>query len=340
MKNKFLISHACKLHAWVVPIVIFVLCSCSNDVNIISDFPINQKLKGHHIKALDSLYNAYSIMKLDDKYILTLKSKDNFLCVCDKDFHVMNKCLKRGHGSREWIAPLVTGQCTYIKGEIYAYVLERGANKLFAVNFNSRSDDPIEIENFSKERLYGINYVYRTEEKKYIGSKLVELAELFTYDAKSGISHLIQLPSMDPSLFSANKFELSQTIASYSHAQRKLAVAYFSFPIIHILNDNGENSITLQLEKNMPEYTRKNAFSPHSYVVDICSTKDYIYILYNNPSLKQRMNILVIRWSGTAVARYDVPRLTCFTVDEDNQRFIGILEDDTNGVGFEFKYKL
>ena len=309
MKNKFLISHACKLHAWVVPIVIFVLCSCSNDVNIISDFPINQKLKGHHIKALDSLYNAYSIMKLDDKYILTLKSKDNFLCVCDKDFHVMKKCLKRGHGSREWIAPLVTGQCTYIKGEIYAYVLERGANKLFAVNFNSRSDDPIEIENFYKERLYGINYVYRTEEKKYIGSKLVELAELFTYDAKSGISHLIQLPSMDPSLFSANKFELSQTIASYSHAQRKLAVAYFSF-------------------------------SPHSYVVDICSTKDYIYILYNNPSLKQRMNILVIRWSGTAVARYDVPRLTCFTVDEDNQRFIGILEDDTNGVGFEFKYKL
>lgn len=339
MKINSLFSHACKLRAWVMLITIFVCGACSNDIKIISDFPINQKLNGHHIKALDSLYNAYSITKLEDKYLLTLKGEDNFVCICNNNFRIIKKCLKKGHGSNEWIAPLVTGQSTNIKGETYAYVLERDKNKLYAININSLLDTPIKIEDFSDKQLYGINYVYRTEDQKYIGSKLVELAEQFTYDTKNNITQPIRISSMDPSMFSANKFELSQTLATYSNARRKLAIAYFSFPVIHILDDNGKKSITLQLEKNMPKYTRKNAFSPHSYLVDICSTRDYIYILYDNPEYKQGMNILVISWSGTAVARYDVPRLTCFTVDEDNRRFIGIQEDDTKGVGFEFKYK-
>ncbi|WP_333615421.1 hypothetical protein [Bacteroides pyogenes] len=340
MKISSQFSHACKLHAWVMPIIIFVFCACSNDIKIISDFPINQKLKGRQIKALDSLYNAYSIIKLDSKYLLTLKGEDHFVCICDSNFRIIKKILKKGHGSNEWIAPLITGQSTNIKGETYAYVLERGENKLYAININSLSDTPIRIKDFSNKQLHGINAVYRTEDKKYIGSKLVELAELFTYDARNDIAQPIRIPSIDPSVFSANKFELSQTLTTYSNVQRKLAVAYFSFPVIHILDDDGENSITLQLKKDMPKYTRENAISPYSYLVDICSTKDYIYILYDNPEYKQRMNILVISWSGTAVALYDVPRLTCFTVDEDNKRFIGIQEDDTKGVGFEFKYKL
>ena len=73
MKINSLFSHACKLRAWVMLITIFVCGACSNDIKIISDFPINQKLNGHHIKALDSLYNAYSITKLEDKYLLTLQ---------------------------------------------------------------------------------------------------------------------------------------------------------------------------------------------------------------------------------------------------------------------------
>src|SRR3712207_537511 len=79
MKISSQFSHACKLHAWVMPIIIFVFCACSNDIKIISDFPINQKLKGRQIKALDSLYNAYSIIKLDSKYLLTLKGEDHFV---------------------------------------------------------------------------------------------------------------------------------------------------------------------------------------------------------------------------------------------------------------------
>lgn len=340
MKVKSLFFHACNLHAWIILIIICVCYACSNDTRIISEFPINQKLKGRPIKALDSLYNAYSIIKLDNKYLLTLKGEDKFLCICDNNFHIIKKCLKKGHGNNEWIAPLITGQSTYIKGETYAYVLERDKNKFYAVNINSLSDTRIKIEDFSSKQLYGISYVYRTEDKKYIGSKLVDLAELFTYDSRNNITQPIRISSMESSMFSANKFELSQTLATYSNAQRKLAVAYFSFPIIHILDDNGEYSITLQIEKNIPKYTNKNAIFPHSYLVDICSTKDYIYILYDNPKNKHGMNILVISWSGTAVARYDVPQLTCFTVDEDNKKFIGIQEDDTKGVGLEFKYKL
>lgn len=339
MKIRNSVLHACNLHALVVPIIIYIFCACSNDTKVILDFPINQKLMGRQIKAWDSLYNAYSIIKLDDKYILALRNDDNFVCICDDNFRIIKKYLRKGHGHNDWLAPLVTGQSTYIEGETYAYVLERGENKLFAVNLNSLSDTPIKIEDFSDKQLYGINYVYRTEDKKYIGSKLVELAELFTYDAKKNITQPIRIPSMDLSLFSANKFELSQTLATYSNTQEKLAVAYFSFPIIHILDDNGENPITLQFEKTIPKYTRKDAFSPHPYLVDICSTEDYIYILYDNPKYKQRMDILVINWSGTAVAHYEVPRLTCFTVDEDNDRFIGIQEDDMKGVGFEFSYK-
>jgi|GEM_PF-5137554 len=74
MKIKSLFSHAYNLHAWVVFIIIFLCCACSNDIKTISDFPINQKLKGRQIKALDSLYNAYSIIKLDGKYRVTSKT--------------------------------------------------------------------------------------------------------------------------------------------------------------------------------------------------------------------------------------------------------------------------
>lgn len=201
-------------------------------------------------------------------------------------------------------------------------------------------DTSIKKEDFPREKTPGISYVYRTESRKYIGSKLVEKAELFNYDAKNDIAKPIRISTMEPSVFSANKFELSQTMATYNEARRKLAVAYFSFPVIHIVDDNGENMITLQLEKQMPKYTRERTFSPHTYLVDICSTKDSIYILYDVPGYSQGMNILVVSWSGTPIARYDVPRLTCFTVDEDNSRFVGMLEDETKGVGVEFRYSL
>lgn len=338
MKIRFFF-HAGKQPAWMMLILLYLFCACSNDIKNISEFPVHQKLNGIQIKAMDSLFNAYSIMKLDNKYLLTLKGEDDFLCVCDKDFRVIKKCLAKGHGRGEWKAPLVTGQGTIIKGETYAYVLEREKNDLYAVNVSSLSDASIKIEEFLRKKLPGISYVYRTENRKYIGSKLVESAELFTFDAKNSIAQPIRILSMDPSAFSANKFELSQTMATYSEAQRKLAVAYFSFPVIHIMDDNGENELTLQLEKQMPEYKRGDAFSPHTYLVDICSTKDYIYILYDVPKYEQGMNILVVSWSGTPVVRYDVPRLTCFTVDEDNGRFIGMLEDEKDGVGVEFKYK-
>ncbi|MGN0068991.1 MAG: hypothetical protein ACI350_04605 [Prevotella sp.] len=278
-------------------------------------------------------------MKLDNRYLLAIKGEDDFVCICDSDFRVVGKCLKRGHGSHEWTAPLVTGQRADVKGKTGAYILERGESRLFAVNLDSLTDTPVKIEDFSNGQLYGINYVYRTGVGKYIGSRLGESAELFTYDAVRGIVQPVQIAAMAPSAFSANKFELSQTSATYSDAQEKLAVAYFSFPVIHILNDNGEDPVTLQLEKDMPEYTSMNASSPHVYLVDICSTEDYIYILYDNPEDSRKMNILAIGWNGAPAARYDVPRLTCFTVDEVNKRFIGLAEDDTAGVGFEFSYK-
>lgn len=340
-KFKNLIAHACKLHAWLL--VIFIgnfIVSCSNDTKIVKSFAIHEKLKGRHIAILDSLHNAYSIKKSGDNFVFSVKKAGYFLCIYDQNFRLIKTALQKGHGHGEWEAPLLTGQVLNINGKLYTCVLDRTKASLYGVNLNGDSLETIKIEDFGKTKIQEPSIVFLSvKDSNYIGARQIKRTDLFTYYKDGDNMHLTEPKGINPNIFSSDEFALSQVQMTYNEEQEKVAVAYFTFPLIHIMDKKGMNGITLQLDKELPQYTKENVAEPYFYISDLCSTKNNIYVLYDNPQKKQEMSILVFDWDGQPVACYDVPRLTCFVVDENSHRFIGILEDDTNGVVFEFKYK-
>ncbi len=341
MEIKNLMAHACKLHAWLV--VIFIgnfIVSCSNDIRVVKSFPIHEKLEGRHIASLDSLYNAYSIKKSGDNFVFSVRKEDFFLRIYDKNFRLIRTALPKGHGHGEWEAPLLTGQDININGKSYTCVLERTKASLYAVDLDGDSLETIKIEDLGKTKIQGANSVFLSaQDSSYIGAQQIKRTDLFTYHKNGDKVQLIEPQGIDPNIFSTDEFVLSQVQMTYNEEQEKVAVAYFTFPLIHIMDKNGENGITLQLDKELPQYTKETVAEAFFYNLNLCSTKNNIYVLYDNPQKKQEMSILVFDWDGQPVACYDVPRLICFVVDENNHRFIGILEDETNGVAFEFKYK-
>jgi len=339
MKITARLIHALNSSAWIAVIIACCSCiSCDRDIKVVSDFPVDRQLKGQHIKKLDSLFTAYSITKIADRFAISIKKEKYFLCVCDDNFNILHKTLKKGNGHNEWLAPMLTGQTTNINNTSHALVLERERNRLYAVNVNNPASEPIILKDFSKDNLHNINYVYTYETDKYIGGRMLEQCELFDYDAKKHETDAIVPHHIDPALFSADRHSLSQTLATYNDRQKAMAVSYFTFPIISLISAKDKKDRTLQIGQEVPSYTKQNVSEPHFYFLDICSTDNNIYVLYDDPEFKEEMSILAFDWEGTAIARYRVPRLTCFTVDESHKRFVGIKEDDTEGVFFEFRF--
>lgn len=328
------------LHALAFIVTVCILgTSCTKEVKVITEFPATKKLESRHIAELDTLYTAYAVTKVGDKFAFTVKKKSKFLYVYNEDFTPYGSMLEKGNGHNEWFAPLITGQLTSVNGKPYACVLERSGHTLYAVNLNGQATERIKLADFKSKELTDISYAYKTGENDFIGANQGEQTELFTYNNSNGKTSVIQPQGIDPAIFAADKFGLSQTLSTYNDGLGKIAVAYFSFPLLCIMNGDGSGCITVQLGETLPKYDAESAADSHFYFSDICSTKDRVYVLYDDPENADQMSILGFDWEGNPVARYCVPRLTCFTVDESNKRFIAIQEDDTNGICFEMKYE-
>lgn len=313
--------------------------SCSKHTKVVTKFPIDKKLESQHVATLDTLYTAYAVTKLGDKFVFTVKKKEKFLYIYNEDFTPFGCTLKKGNGHNEWFAPSVTGQEITLDGKQYACVLERSNHTLYAVNLNDMNSERIWLTDFKSKNLNDISYAYKTGENNFIGAEQAEQTDLFVYDKSSGKAEVIQPQGIDPAIFTADKFGLSQTLSAYNDGQGKLTVAYFSFPLLCIMNSDGSSCTTVQVGKTLPKYSSESDMDNDFYFQDMCSTQERIYALYDDHENKDEMSILVFEWDGSPVARYRVPRLTCFAVDENNKRFIAIQEDDSDGVCIELKYE-
>ncbi len=331
--------HVCKPHTWLLFLFVCAFgVSCSKNAKVVTEFPVDKKLESRHIAALDTLYTAYAVTKLGDKFVFTVKKKEKFLYIYNEDLTPFGCTLKKGNGHNEWFAPSVTGQEISVDGKRYACVLERSNHTLYAVNLNDMNSERVRLTDFKSKSLNDISYAYKTGENSFIGAEQAEQTDLFVYDKSSGKAQVIQPQGIYPAIFAADKFGLSQTLSAYNGGLGKLAVAYFSFPLLCIMNGDGSGRATVQVGKTLPKYSGEGDMGDDFYFLDICSTQERIYALYDGHGKKDEMSILVFEWDGSPVARYRVPRLTCFTVDESNKRFIAIQEDDSDGVCIEMKY--
>lgn len=316
---------------------VVTLFSCSEKRRVITSYPIEKELVGKRLVEFDSLYNAYGVSVFGDDLVFSLIHSDDFLYVYDMQNHKGHYSIRKGHGNDEMLAPLVTGQQLEINGKDFVCIQERGTNILYGVDLSSMATNMIKIADFSaNSRKQSIIYAYKTSDKSYIGSSVAESSKLFVYKDNKMVT--IQPPLVDSTMFEANKFELSQTRSTYSDVQGKMATGYFSFPMVIITDNRGENNVTIQLDGEMPKYTKANREAPYQYIIDICSTEEHFFVLYDNPNNAKQMEILVFSWDGSPVAKYSVPRLTCFTIDKKAKRFVGLMEDDKDGVCCEFLY--
>lgn len=314
-------------------LMMFCAISCTNDPIVIESFPVEKELSGEHIKALDTLKRIYGIKCLDDKYYVSSKNEEYFVTVFDGDFNQQCKLLKRGHGHNEWMAPLVTGQLHPDEDSSFLYVLERESDVLYTIDTTSQK--ATKVIDFPSCDLSGISYVYKTNDHQFIGGRMTDEGELFLYDADRKKIEEISSSKIEKEIFSAGKFELSQTISTFNAKQKTMAVGYFNFPLIDITD--GVSHTTLQIGNHFPTYDKESISDAHFYVVDICSTDSNIYILYDDPVLEDEMSILVLDWDGIGKARYHVPRLVCFTVNASGDNIIGVKEDDSSGLCYSFR---
>ena len=314
----------------VVLTFLTVFSACDNNRNIVNEFPEEHCLSADNVNAVDSLFSAYSVINNGKYYIFTQKS-DCFFKVFDDSFREINDLAFRGHGNNEWYAPLATGQFCTIDSLEYFYVLERVSHKLYKIPINFENSQRVNVEDFDIPGMTSIRYVFEIDKGLFFGALDDGECEFFTYNSRLNsfrkFEHSFSLPS---NLRDYNQF-LLQTQASFNAKQNKIAITYYSYPLLSIRDVKGNILAELQIGNDFPFIDKSNVWDVHNYFLDITSSDNYIYLLYDIPDKENISSVLVFDWDGNPVARYDVDKAVAFSVNEENKFFLTINEDDSNG---------
>ncbi len=332
------VFHVQNFCTWIYAVFfITIITACNKDRNIVKTFPIEKELYGEHVNILDSVNKPFAVYWNAGNLFLSTKGKNHLVIYNEKENKV-SYALRKGHGHDEWIAPMITTQQINVNNHNQSFVLERANSKLYVVNFEDSISSRYCIQDFREIKIPGIRSVFLLSDNSYWGVKDDATCDMFNYNVKS--KELIEEEiGIDHSLFSPNSSSLSQNMATYSPQNKKIAIAYYTFPLLFIKEENTYSAqIQIQIGESFPLYNTDNTINPHFYILDMCSSDKYIYVLYDDPSIENKTAIIVFDWNGMPIARYQTNRMTAFTVDEKNSRFIALNEDDTKGVCYIYRF--
>lgn len=328
-----------RVHWWCMPfllLAVFLSNACTDrKYDVVDEFPVDEQLKGEMVTKLDSCYACYGVMYNDDYYIFTQKG-DYAFRICDSSFNEINQVCARGNGKNEWLAPYATGQFCTSKGQKNFYVLERPTHTLRLCNLYDGAQ--VDIEDFSGSDIADLRYVFCTGDKTYIGCQDAGERKIFNYNAKTKILTEFEHEVMGIDDCKAGESELLQTLATYNEGKNKLAVTYFSFPLLVIRDASGKAVRYLQIGKDWPMYTDKNFEEANMWILGVASDNNNVYALYDDPALPKEMSVLVFDWEGIPVARYHIARAMAFAVDSGKRTILAINEDESNGVCSIYEY--
>lgn len=323
-------NHARKLCAWIMMIVTNVsLIACSDDIVVIRSFPKEETLKEETVDSLNRIYKTFSVAHVQNKYVFSVKL-DYHLEIYSDDGIPCWRMLRKGHGDNEWIAPMLTGQEVSINNKSYVSVLERAGARLYAIDINDTVSQRILLEDFGKRGIPEIRTAYLLADGSYMGIKDTEWCECFLLKKDAKAPTVVDL-TLDKQLFNVNPNTLSQGLSTYNGNKKMMALSLYAYPLFLIMDEDAQHIMKIQIGNAMPTYNEQTAEDAHDYILDICSTDNYVYLLYDDPEKANETSIIVFDWNGNPVARYHTDRLMAFAVDEEKSLFIGIKEDDTNG---------
>ena len=329
MKKLMMVS---KLNSFLLLaiIVLATLCSCSKNTNRISTFPIEQTLKAKPANTPGNLISAYAVTFVNGYYVFTQKDSMAFR-VLDTKFHEVCTLARKGHGDNEWMAPYFTSQYAVELKCSYIYVLERPDHSLYKIPV-LKNGKRILVESFKNRDITGIRYAFQTGNRQFIGALDEGNCNIFTYNAAT--NQVSKIPHSDV-IGEVNKQYsqyLLQTQAAYNSKQGKLAVTYFSYPLIEIHDKGGKTLRSIVVGNSWPKYSDNNFSTAHNYFLDVTSDDDYIYALYDDPEKQQTCSLLVFDWQGNAVARYYIARTLSIAVNRQNHEILAINEDDSKAL--------
>lgn len=294
----------------------------------IEHFPVDKTLKAERVAALDTMYAAYAVALVGDRYVLTCKRAPCFFYVYDRQFRPVASLAVPGNGEGEWLAPVYTGQSQCAKGTTEMYVLERPTQKLYKVPLrqNARRE---EVADLSKRQLDNLRYAFRIGNGQYVGAQDDGqcLPFILNGEKKTELTH--PLPDADKMGDKARL--LLQTQGTLRHGNDLWADAYYSFPMVVIRQADGTMKEVVKIGRQWPRRVKEQD-EPADYCLDICSSPEAIYILFNDPSLPKESSVVAIGWDGNPLARYHIQRATAMTVDEAAKCIIAINEDEDCGM--------
>lgn len=333
MNKNFFCSR--KVYMCTFLLSLFAFCGCLQQSVGIKEFPVERTLQGSIVHDLDSLYSAYSISLSSDYYVFTQRDSF-FFAVYNTSFQKVCETARKGHGSKEWMAPYVTGQQGVYGGEKYFYVLERPTHKLFMLSFR-KDEQPVLVEDFKKIGERDFRYVFQTSPTTFIGSFDNETCDFFVYDKQKRSLKTKGQPELGISSFKELGHLLAQNIASYNNKTQKIAIAYFSFPLL-LIRDLKGNVVKEVRFDDWPKYTSDNIYDASDYAIGITSDAENIYVLYDGAKRKEQMSILVFDWNGNPKQRLNINRSVAFAVNKQQNYIIAINEDTQKGVCTKYSF--
>lgn len=306
---------------------------------MIDSFPIEENLIGETIESLDSVRKPYSILWDEGKCYVSTKC-EYMLEIYDEKERKITKKLRRGNGLNEWIAPAIMNQKIRRDGHSYICVLERANMNLYGVDVEDSCSERIRLADYRKYDIPGIRNVYILPDSSSWGFKDGDNCDVFRCNSKC--SELMEYEiGIDHSLFAYNRAQLSQNLSTYNAKEESVAVVYYAYPLLLITKvENPAVVKEIQIDESFPVYDKESSINPNIYMLDICSTDKYIYVLYDDQVCEDKSSILVFDWNGNAVAKFNTPKMIAFAVDEEHGRFFGLNEDDSEGVCSVYKYQL
>lgn len=315
--------------------LLLLLGGCSENTNkIVEKFPTEKQLKPIKIHNLDSLYSAYSIVTDGNVFLFAQKKKSKFFVVTDNRYNITGELCPAGNGHGEWNSPIATGQFEQHESLPCAYILERSTHSLFLQPTNGEA--PTLVEGFKTKDITSIRNVFKINENSFLGTLDDDNCEFFKYDKSTQNVTRFSHPIPDTGNMGDMSHMLLQTLATYNESEQKIAISYYTYPLIIIRDTDGNIKCTLQMEKSLPHYIGDAEADPHLYFKAIKSDDKYIYALYSPDEQSTNDYILVFSWSGDAVAKYAISPAMDFAVDSNGKRFVAI--DDETGLCVEYRW--
>ena len=311
----------------VLYIFFFALAGCNtlpqNSV-IIEDFPWAINLKGDSINSFDEELGIAGLYDAGDFILCASHRTDYHFSAYSKDkYYKLKNILKVGRGAGEFIAPAYFSQYQIEDKETKIWILERALNRYFKINLNKTvTHDSLYIEeeyDLSSFKNSDYRAMYFLKDSLFFATEdQHDCKHVFLHPMekeKEIIPTALQFPKR------SNIHEISQVISTKHPTKSCIASAFFNFPQIDLLNEQGRYK-TMFYSKVI--YPRETTMSQRDdeYFNNICCDTNFVYALYNpnNQLNNSNSEILVFSWQGEAIGKYVIPFATFICIDQQNNR--------------------